>query len=71
VALANAAKHKLVGLLAQRLKGEGVYVGEVVVAGVVKGTPWAADGDGIEGAVVAARFWELYQARDAVRARVS
>ncbi len=40
LALANGAKHKLVGLLAERLKTEGVYVGEVVVAGTVKGTRW-------------------------------
>ena len=44
VALANAAKYKLVGLLAQRLKGDGVYVGEVMVAGVVKGTAWESPG---------------------------
>ena len=42
VALANAAKHKLVGLLSERLKGEGVYVGEVMVAGAVKGTAFEA-----------------------------
>jgi NADP-dependent 3-hydroxy acid dehydrogenase YdfG len=70
VALANAAKHKLVGLLSQRLKDDGVYVGEVMIAGVVKGTAWAADG-GIEGATIASKFWDLYQARDEVRARVS
>ena len=39
VALANAAKYKLVGLLAQRLKGDGVYVGEVMIAGTIQGTP--------------------------------
>ena len=39
LALANAAKHKLVGLLAQRLKDDGVYVGEVMIAGVIKGHP--------------------------------
>ncbi len=33
LALANAAKHKIVGLLAQRLEGDGIYVGEVMVAG--------------------------------------
>ena len=38
VALANAAKAKLVGLLSARLKDDGVYVGEVTIAGVVKGT---------------------------------
>nr|MEA2799423.1 hypothetical protein [Phenylobacterium sp.] len=69
IALANAAKHKLVGLLAQRLKGDGVYVGEVMVAGTIKGTPWD-NGDGIEPSTVADKFWELYQARGEVRARV-
>jgi NAD(P)-dependent dehydrogenase (short-subunit alcohol dehydrogenase family) len=71
VALANAAKYKLVGLLTQRLKGDGVYVGEVMVAGMIKGTPWAAEGQGIEGSMVANKFWELYQARSEVRARVT
>lgn len=71
VALANAAKHKLVGLLAQRLKGEGVYVGEVTVAGVIKGTAWAGDGGGIEPVKVAGLFWDLHQARGETRARVS
>jgi NAD(P)-dependent dehydrogenase (short-subunit alcohol dehydrogenase family) len=71
VALANAAKYKLVGLLAQRLKGDGVYVGEVMVAGMIKGTPWARDGQGIEGSTVANKFWELYQVRSETRARVS
>jgi NADP-dependent 3-hydroxy acid dehydrogenase YdfG len=71
VALANAAKHKLVGLLAERLKGEGVYVGEVMVAGAVKGTAFAAGGQGIEAAAIASKFWDLYQARSEVRARVS
>ncbi len=71
VALANAAKHKLVGLLAERLKGEGGYVGEVMVAGAVKGTAFAAGGQGIEAAAIANKFWALYQARSEVRARVS
>jgi NAD(P)-dependent dehydrogenase (short-subunit alcohol dehydrogenase family) len=71
VAVANAAKYKLVGLLAQRLKGDGIYVGEVMVAGMIKGTAWARDGQGIEGSTVANKFWELYQARTENRARVS
>jgi NAD(P)-dependent dehydrogenase (short-subunit alcohol dehydrogenase family) len=70
VALANAAKHKLVGLLAERLKGDGVYVGEVMVAGGVKGTAWAGD-TGIEPSAIADQFWALYQARGEVRARIS
>jgi NADP-dependent 3-hydroxy acid dehydrogenase YdfG len=71
VALANAAKAKLVGLLAQALKGEGVYVGEVMVAGAVKGTQWASGAEGIEAATIAGQFWDLYQTRDEIRARVS
>jgi len=70
VALANAAKHKLVGLLSEALKGDGVYVGEVMVAGVVKGTVWSS-GEGIEGAAIADAFWTLYQDRGEVRAQVS
>jgi NAD(P)-dependent dehydrogenase (short-subunit alcohol dehydrogenase family) len=71
LALANAAKHKLVGLLAQRLKGDGVYVGEVMIAGSIKGTPWDRGEGGIEPSTVADRFWDLYQARGEIRARVS
>jgi NADP-dependent 3-hydroxy acid dehydrogenase YdfG len=70
VALANAAKAKLVGLLAVRLKDDGVYVGEVTIAGAVKGTAWAGE-DGIEGSKIADTFWRLYQARDENRAMVS
>ena len=71
IALANAAKHKLVGLLAQRLKGEGVYVGEVTVAGAIKGTAWDTGTATIESATVANKFWELYRARGETGARVS
>jgi NADP-dependent 3-hydroxy acid dehydrogenase YdfG len=71
VGLANAAKNKLVGMLAQQLKAEGVYVGEVMVAGAVKGTAFAAGGDGIESAAIAGKFWDLYQGRDEVRALIS
>jgi len=71
VALANTAKHRLVGLLAERLKPDGVYVGEVMVAGMVKGTAWDNGQGGIESAVIADKFWELYQGRDEIRARIS
>jgi NADP-dependent 3-hydroxy acid dehydrogenase YdfG len=70
LALANAAKHKLVGLLAQRLKEDGVYVGEIMVAGGVKGTA-TGGADGIDSSTIADKFWELYQARSEVRARIS
>jgi len=76
VALANAAKFKLVGLLSQALGDDGIYVGEVTVAGIVKGTAWDSGPNaqaipGIEGSRIADAFWELYQARGEVRARVS
>jgi NADP-dependent 3-hydroxy acid dehydrogenase YdfG len=70
VALANGAKHKLVGLLAAALKDYGVHVGEVMVAGVVKGTPWDT-GNAIDPAVIAERFWAHYDNRVDSRARVA
>jgi NADP-dependent 3-hydroxy acid dehydrogenase YdfG len=71
IALANAAKHKLVGLLAERLRADGVFVGEVMVAGMVKGTPWDNGSATIDAKTIADKFWELYQARGEIRARVS
>jgi short-subunit dehydrogenase len=71
LALANAAKHKLVGLLAARLKGEGVYVGEVMVAGTIKGSAWDKGNANLDASAVANEFWRLYQARADIRARVA
>jgi NAD(P)-dependent dehydrogenase (short-subunit alcohol dehydrogenase family) len=71
VPLGNAAKAKLVGLLSARLQGDGVYVGEVTIAGVVRGT--GPDSPGIptiDGAAIADTFWRLYKARDEIRARI-
>ncbi len=69
VALANAAKNKLAGLLSQRLKRDGVYVGEVTIYGTVKGT--ATDNvNAIDPSSVAAKFWDLYQSRGEVRAEI-
>lgn len=71
VALGNAAKAKLVGLLAARLKGEGVYVGEVTIAGVVSNGGRVAPGlPTIEAKTIAERFWELYKFRDNLRVRL-
>jgi NAD(P)-dependent dehydrogenase (short-subunit alcohol dehydrogenase family) len=69
VALANATKHKLAGLLAQRLKRDGVYVGEVMIYGTIKGTP-TDSGNAIEPSAIADKFWELYQSRGATRAEI-
>lgn len=64
LSLANAAKKKLVGLLVQRLKPEGVHVGEVMIAGQIKGTPWAANNPNpIEPATVGQAFHRLYADR--------
>lgn len=63
LALAKAAQHKLVGLLAEKLRGVGVYVGEVIVAGLVKGTAFDAGNAKLEPAAIAAKFFELYTAR--------
>jgi NADP-dependent 3-hydroxy acid dehydrogenase YdfG len=63
-AIAKAAQHRAVSLLARKLRGDGVFVGEVVVAGIVKGTAYDHRGDGILTTdEVAAEFWRLYQQR--------
>jgi len=69
-ALANAAKHKLAGLLSTRLEAEGIYVGEVVVSGLVKGTPSDKGNATLDPTTVAQKFWDLYEARKDLRARV-
>lgn len=70
VALSNAAKNKLAGLLAARLKRDGVYVGEVMVRGTIKGTP-TEGANSIEPSTIAAKFWELYRSRGETPAGVS
>ena len=70
VAVANAAKDKLVSMLAQRLEDDGVYVGQVTIAGTIKGTAWDSP-DSIDPSDVADKFWQLYQDRSELRARMS
>jgi NADP-dependent 3-hydroxy acid dehydrogenase YdfG len=71
VSIANAAKAKAVGLLSARLKNEGIFLGEVTVAGVVKGTGPDAPGlPTIKAEDVAEAFWRLYETRDPVRIRL-
>jgi len=69
IAISSAAKNKLVGLLAQRLKGEGIYVGEVMVYGTIKGTP-SGDNNSIDPVLIAQEYWRLYQTRSETRAAV-
>lgn len=71
LALANVAKHKLVRMLSLRLAGDGVFVGEVTVAGTVKGTAWDQGNATLEPSAIAAKHWELYRDRKEPFARVS
>lgn len=63
LAIAKAAQRKAVGLLHAKLGPQGIYVAELTVSAIVKGT--AADrGNGtLEAAAVGQRFWEMYSAR--------
>jgi NADP-dependent 3-hydroxy acid dehydrogenase YdfG len=63
LAVGKAAQHKTVGLLHQKLKGEGVYVGEVVVLAPVKGTAFDSGHATLEASTIAEKFWELHQSR--------
>ena len=63
LAIGKAAQHKTVGLLSAKLSGDGVYVGEVVVMGAVKGTAFDAGQATIEASTIANKFWELCTAR--------
>ena len=69
LSVSNAAKHKLVGVLSQKLKSDGVYVGEAMVMGAVKG-PDAGASATIEPKTVADKLWEMYRARTEVTAQI-
>lgn len=66
LAVGNAAKMRLVSLLSQKLKPEGIYVGQVVVFQTVKGTAWDDGKATLEPSVVSEKFLELYRARSEV-----
>ena len=64
LAIGKAAQHKTVGLLHAKLAADGIYVGEVVVLGSVKGTAFDMDGKAtLEASAIAEKFWQLAQAR--------
>ncbi len=63
LAIGKAAQHKTTGLLRERLAKHGVFVGEVVVLGMVKGTAFDGGQATLEAADIAAKFWELEQQR--------
>jgi NADP-dependent 3-hydroxy acid dehydrogenase YdfG len=70
IAVSSAAKNKLVGLLAQRLKADGIYVGEVMVYGTIKGTASVDAPNAIDPTRIAEEYWRLYQSRSETRAAV-
>jgi NADP-dependent 3-hydroxy acid dehydrogenase YdfG len=71
LSMANSAKHKLVRLLSLKLKPAGVYVGEVMVMGSVKGTAFDNGSATIDPAHIAEKFWYLYQDRTELSVSVS
>ncbi len=70
LSVVNAAKHKLVGLLSQKLAPDKIYVGQVMVLGSVKGSAFDTGQGTIDPAAVAGKFWDLYQARGEIRAEI-
>jgi short-subunit dehydrogenase len=63
LAIGKAAQHKLVGLLHHKLADQGVYVGEVVVLGMVKGTAFDSGNATLEPSAIADAFWNIHQSR--------
>lgn len=70
LAVSKAAQHKLVGVLSAKLAPEGIYVGEVQVLGMVKGTAFDRGAATIEPQTIAEKFWDLYAARKDTVAQV-
>jgi NAD(P)-dependent dehydrogenase (short-subunit alcohol dehydrogenase family) len=66
LATSKAAQRKLTHLLHHKLAEEGVYAGEVVVLGLVKGTAFDAGNAPLEPADIAAAFWRLHEQRNAI-----
>jgi NADP-dependent 3-hydroxy acid dehydrogenase YdfG len=70
LAIANAAKHKAVRILSRRLQREGVYLGEVMVVGTVKGTAYDRGDATVELKSVQDAFFKLYRERKDVTVQV-
>jgi NADP-dependent 3-hydroxy acid dehydrogenase YdfG len=71
LSVANAAKHKLVGVLAKKLQSDGIYVGEAMVLGAVKAAASDNGAATIAASTVAAKLWDLYRARTNVVVDIS
>lgn len=70
LAVVKAAQHKLAGLFAEKLRADGIYVGEVVVTGLVKGTAFDSGNATLEPAAIADKFFDLYTARTVATATI-
>ena len=70
LSVVNAAKHKLVGLLSQKLAPDKIYVGQIMVLGSIKGSAFDSGQATIDAATVAGKFWDLYKARGEIRAEI-
>jgi NADP-dependent 3-hydroxy acid dehydrogenase YdfG len=66
LAIAKTAQHKTVRLLHRKLAGRGIYVGEVTVLGMVKGTAFDRGNATLHAETVAASFWKIFNDRDVV-----
>jgi NAD(P)-dependent dehydrogenase (short-subunit alcohol dehydrogenase family) len=71
LAIANSAKHKLIGLLSEKLRADEITVGEIVVLGLIKGTVWDTGNATIEPRTVADMFWEIYSGGESKTVTVS
>ena len=71
LSVGNAAKHKLVGVLAKKLQSDGIYVGEAMVLGSIKGAAFDNGTATIAASTVAAKLWDLYRARTGVVVDIS
>ena len=63
LSVANSAKHKAAAMLAHKLKPDGVYVGEIMVTGTIKGTAFDQGNATIAASTISEKFWQLYQDR--------
>jgi NADP-dependent 3-hydroxy acid dehydrogenase YdfG len=63
LAVSKAAQHKVVGLLSAKLAPKGVYVAEVIVTAMVKGTAFDQGNATLAPDAVAERFAEMLAAR--------
>lgn len=70
LAAAKAAQHKITRLLHFQLAERGIYVGEVTVTAVVKGTAFDAGHGTLEASTVADTFHKLYRERSVISVAV-